>query len=92
MPPRNGDLRIASLKRGSCPRLTQDDLHFPKWSCVFRKFLKTLMLTALGATPALCKKWQPQSGVQNENFLHDFQGARTAYGILIQGLHQGIKR
>ncbi len=31
----------------------------------------------------LCKKWQPQSGVEKETFLHYFQGAATAYGILI---------
>jgi predicted transcriptional regulator len=31
----------------------------------------------------LCKKWQPQSGVEDETFLHYFQGATTAYGILI---------
>lgn len=31
----------------------------------------------------LCKKWQPQSGVEKETFLLYFQGAATAYGILI---------
>jgi len=31
----------------------------------------------------LCKKWQAQSGVDKETFLHYFQGASTAYGILI---------
>ncbi|MEO8617535.1 MAG: hypothetical protein ABI600_20560 [Luteolibacter sp.] len=31
----------------------------------------------------LCKKWQTQSGVDQDTFLHYFQGAATAYGILI---------
>ena len=31
----------------------------------------------------LCKKWQTQSGVDKEMFLHYFQGTTTAYGILI---------
>ena len=31
----------------------------------------------------LCKKWQAQSGVDKETFLHYFRGAATAYGILI---------
>lgn len=31
----------------------------------------------------LCKKWQAHSGVEKETFLHYFQGAATAYGILI---------
>ena len=35
------------------------------------------------APPTLCKKWQPQSGVEKETFLHYFQGAAIAYGILI---------
>lgn len=31
----------------------------------------------------LCEKWQAQSGVEKETFLHYFQGAVMAYGILI---------
>jgi hypothetical protein len=42
----------------------------------------------MGAPPTLCKKWKPQYGVENENFLHDFQGASTAYGIFTGGTHQ----
>ena len=36
-----------------------------------------------GAPPERCKEWQPQSGAENENFLHNFQGATTAYDNLI---------
>jgi predicted transcriptional regulator len=31
----------------------------------------------------LCKQWQAHSGVEKATFLHYFQGAATAYGILI---------
>jgi predicted transcriptional regulator len=36
-----------------------------------------------GKPHSLCKKWLTQSGVEKETFLHYFQGAVTAYGILI---------
>ena len=31
----------------------------------------------------LCKKWQPDSGVEQETFLHYFQDCAIAYGIKI---------
>jgi predicted transcriptional regulator len=36
-----------------------------------------------GEPLTFCKKWQIQSGVDKETLLHYFQGAATAYGILI---------
>ena len=46
--------------------------------------LKRLFTGIVSGPPlALFKKWQAQSGVDKETFLHYFQGAATAYGILI---------
>lgn len=87
--PKYADLIFAGTKtielRRVCPKIGPGDLVLVYVSSPRMALVGGFEVAGIvsGAPPALCKKWQPQSGVEIENFLHYFQGASTAYGILI---------
>lgn len=92
--PKYADLIFAGTKtielRRVCPKIGPGDLVLVYVSSPRMALLGGFEVAGIvsGAPPALCEKRQPQSGVENVNFLHDFQGASIAWGIFIGHTHQ----
>ncbi len=87
--PKYADLIFAGTKtielRRVCPKVGRGDLVLVYVSSPRMALVGGFEVAGIvsGDPPTLCKKWQTHSGVDKENFLHYFQGAATAYGILI---------
>lgn len=87
--PKYADLIFAGTKtielRRVCPKVRLGDLILVYVSSPRMALVGGFEVAGIvsGEPPTLCKKWQTQSGVEEETFLHYFQGAATAYGILI---------
>ena len=87
--PKYADLIFAGTKtielRRVCPKVGLGDLVLVYVSSPRMALVGGFEVAGIVSdeTHLLCKKWQPQSGLEKETFLHYFQGAGTAYGILI---------
>ena len=87
--PKYADLIFAGTKtielRRVCPKVSPGDLALVYVSSPRMALVGGFEVAGIvSADPlTLCKKWQAQSGVEEATFLHYFQGAATAYGILI---------
>ncbi len=87
--PKYADLIFAGTKtielRRICPKVGPGDLVLVYVSSPKMPLVGGFEVAGIvsGDPLSLCKKWQAQSGVKQETFLHYFQGAATAYGILI---------
>ena len=87
--PMYADLIFAGTKtielRRVCPKVEPGDLVLVYVSSPRMALVGGFEVAGIvsGKPLALCKKWQERSGVEKETFLHYFQGAATAYGILI---------
>lgn len=87
--PKYADLIFAETKtielRRVCPKVGPGDLILVYVSSPRMALVGGFEVAGIvsGDPLTLCKKWQPQSGVNQETFLRYFQGAATAYGILI---------
>jgi predicted transcriptional regulator len=87
--PKYADLIFAETKtielRRVCPKVGPGDLVLVYVSSPRMALVGGFEVAGIVSdTPqALCKRWQALSGVKEETFLQYFQGAATAYGILI---------
>ena len=87
--PKYADLIFAGTKtielRRVCPKVGPGDLVLVYVSSPRMALVGGFEVAGIvsGNPLNFCKKWQTQSGVEKETFLHYFQGAATAYGILI---------
>ena len=87
--PKYANLIFAGTKtielRRVCPKVGPGDLVLVYVSGPRRALVGGFEVAGIvSAEPtALCKKWQPHAGVENETFLHYFHDCSTAYGILI---------
>jgi predicted transcriptional regulator len=87
--PKYADLIFAGTKtielRRVCPKISPGDLVLVYVSSPRMALVGGFEVAGVVSDKpqTLCKKWQPQSGVEKETFLHYFQGAAKAYGILI---------
>ncbi len=87
--PKYADLIFACTKtielRRVCPKVGRGDLVLVYVSSPRMALVGGFEVAGIvsGEPHTLCEKWLTQSGVEKETFLHYFQGAATAYGILI---------
>ncbi len=87
--PKYADLIFAGSKtielRRVCPKVGPGDLVLVYVSSPRMALVGGFEVAGIvsGEPLTFCKKWQTQSGVAKETFLHYFQGAAAAYGILI---------
>ena len=87
--PKYADLIFAGSKtielRRVCPKVGPGDLVLVYVSSPRMALVGGFEVAGIvsGEPLALCRKWQANSGVEKETFLHYFQGAAKAYGILI---------
>ena len=87
--PKYADLIFAGTKtielRRVCPKVSPGDLVLVYVSSPRMALVGGFEVAGIvsGEPLTLCKKWQAHSGVEKETFLNYFQGAVTAYGILI---------
>ena len=87
--PKYADLIFAGTKtielRRVCPKVGPGDLILVYVSSPRMALVGGFEVAGIvsGEPQTLCKEWQTQSGVKKETFLHYFQGAATAYGIII---------